>query len=164
MCSSDLERTAITVSDVCAALQKRAPLPPRPVVITFDDGFADFEEAAAVLAANRLPSTLYVTTGALGGRRRPPDMAIPEAPMLDWSQLAELEHRAVRPVVHVDQRLQPAGHQLPRVLLSARHLQRLVPVRPRRLRHVERLGRQGRDGAEHRVDERTEQQIGRAHV
>jgi peptidoglycan/xylan/chitin deacetylase (PgdA/CDA1 family) len=88
----DSGRTAVTASDLCAALRGHHRLPPRPVVITFDDGFADFADAAAVLAAHRLPSTLYVTTGALGGRgARPPDMAIPEASMLDWSQLAELE-------------------------------------------------------------------------
>lgn len=92
----DSGRTAVTASDLCAALQGYHPLPPRPAVITFDDGFADFADAAAVLAAHRLSSTLYVTTGALGGRGpRPPNMAIPEAAMLDWSQLAELEEQGV---------------------------------------------------------------------
>ncbi|WP_210443330.1 polysaccharide deacetylase family protein [Nocardioides sp. SYSU D00065] len=44
------------------------PLPERPVVITFDDGFADFHAAALpVLEAHHLASTLYVPTGYLGG-------------------------------------------------------------------------------------------------
>jgi peptidoglycan/xylan/chitin deacetylase (PgdA/CDA1 family) len=85
-------RNAITVSRLCAALAGQSPMPPRPVVVTFDDGFADFADAAAVLGRNHIPSTLYVTTGALRGRGpRPSEMAIPPAPMLDWSQLAELE-------------------------------------------------------------------------
>jgi peptidoglycan/xylan/chitin deacetylase (PgdA/CDA1 family) len=89
-------RTAMTVSELCDALAGRTPLPELPIVITFDDGFADFAYAAKVLAARGLPSTLYVTTGALGGRcPRPPDMAIPPAAMLDWSQLAELTELGV---------------------------------------------------------------------
>ena len=89
-------RTAMTVSELCDALAGRTPLPERPIVMTFDDGFADFAYAATVLAACRLPSTLYVTTGALGGRLpRPPDMAIPPAAMLDWSQLPELTELGV---------------------------------------------------------------------
>jgi peptidoglycan/xylan/chitin deacetylase (PgdA/CDA1 family) len=88
---ADSGRTAMTISDLRAAMRGLAPLPLRPIAITFDDGFADFLDAATMLAARRLPSTLYVTTGALrGGGPRPPEMALPPAPMLDWSQLTEL--------------------------------------------------------------------------
>lgn len=81
-------RTALTVSELITALSGRAPLPPRPLAITFDDGFADFIGAAETMAAHHLSSTLYVTTGALRGRGpRPPNMALPPAPMLDWTQL-----------------------------------------------------------------------------
>lgn len=84
-------RTPMTVSDLCAAMRGLRPLPPRPVAITFDDGFADFFDAATLLATHHIPSTLYVTTGALAGRGgRPPEMALPPAHMLDWSQLPEL--------------------------------------------------------------------------
>lgn len=83
--------TAMTVSDLCLALTGQTVLPHRPVAITFDDGFADFTDAVEILDASHLPSTLYVTTGALRGRGpRPDNMAIPPAPMLHWSQLAEL--------------------------------------------------------------------------
>ena len=61
-------RTAMTVSELCAALTGRIPLPHRPIVITFDDGFADFAYAARVLSEHYLPSTVYLTTGALRGR------------------------------------------------------------------------------------------------
>jgi peptidoglycan/xylan/chitin deacetylase (PgdA/CDA1 family) len=43
-------------------------LPPRPVLITFDDGYVGVgEHAAPVLASFGLPSTLYVPAGLVGG-------------------------------------------------------------------------------------------------
>jgi peptidoglycan/xylan/chitin deacetylase (PgdA/CDA1 family) len=94
-------RTAMTVSQLGEAVAGRAPLPERPVVVTFDDGFADFEHASTELGARGLPSTLYVTTGALRGRGGPdPDLALPPAEMLSWSQLGELIERGVEVGAH----------------------------------------------------------------
>jgi peptidoglycan/xylan/chitin deacetylase (PgdA/CDA1 family) len=61
----------------------------RRVVITFDDGYADFaEHALPALQVRGLPSTLFLTTGWLaGGKSRAPG---PTDPMLSWSQLPEL--------------------------------------------------------------------------
>ena len=63
--------------------------PDRPVVITFDDGYADFAEyALPALTARSLLSTLFLTTGWLeGGKSREPG---PTDAMLSWSQLPEL--------------------------------------------------------------------------
>ncbi|MGW5612214.1 polysaccharide deacetylase family protein [Streptomyces sp. NPDC003877] len=78
-----------------AALRGGPPLPARPAVLTFDDGFADFHTTVApLLAARGLPATLYVTTGALGGAAsRPPESGslLPSAPMLTWRQVRELD-------------------------------------------------------------------------
>ncbi|MGH3857234.1 MAG: polysaccharide deacetylase family protein, partial [Pseudonocardiaceae bacterium] len=99
-------RTALTVSQLYSAIAGLARLPERPLLVTFDDGFADFAEAARMLAARGLPSTLYVTTGALRGRgpRHKPaamaEMALPPASMLDWSQLAELTEQQVEIGAH----------------------------------------------------------------
>lgn len=94
-------RTALTVSQLREALIGRAPLPRRPVLVTFDDGFADFAEASAELATRELPSTLYVTTGALRGRAGPDQaLALPPADMLTWSQLSELTGRGVEIGAH----------------------------------------------------------------
>jgi peptidoglycan/xylan/chitin deacetylase (PgdA/CDA1 family) len=94
-------RTPMTVSELSGALYGRTALPSKPVVVTFDDGFADFAEAAAILASHSMPSTLYVTTGALRGRGpSPPEMAIPPAPMLEWSQLAEMADNRVEIGAH----------------------------------------------------------------
>jgi peptidoglycan/xylan/chitin deacetylase (PgdA/CDA1 family) len=93
-------RTAMTVSALVAALRGEQALPPRPLALTFDDGFADFAAAARVLAAHNLPSTLYVTTGALRGRHLSAHLRIPPAPMLDWSQLTELADHNVEIGAH----------------------------------------------------------------
>jgi peptidoglycan/xylan/chitin deacetylase (PgdA/CDA1 family) len=55
----------ITVSDLLAAVQSqnRKDLPPRTVLVTFDDGYQDFEEQAwPVLKRHKIPATLFVPT------------------------------------------------------------------------------------------------------
>jgi peptidoglycan/xylan/chitin deacetylase (PgdA/CDA1 family) len=55
-------------------------LPPRPVCITFDDGYADNLYAAkAALEAYRVPATVFVTTGYIGVQEN-----------LWWDELAKL--------------------------------------------------------------------------
>lgn len=82
---ADSGRTPMTVSGLRSALRGDRPLPPHPVVITFDDGFADtLTEAAPVLARHGLPSTVYVTTGVVGGSSPGGDR------MLEWPQVEEL--------------------------------------------------------------------------
>lgn len=94
-------RTAMTVTGLRAALSGDAELPPKPVVLTFDDGFADFVDTAAYLASHGLPSTMYACTGALRGHGSPPaDLTLPPAAMLDWSQLPELTELGVEIGAH----------------------------------------------------------------
>ena len=84
-------RTAMTVSELCAALTGRIPLPHRPIVITFDDGFADFTTRQGFSASTICPARFTSQPAPLSGRGpRPTNMAMPPAPMLDWSQLADL--------------------------------------------------------------------------
>lgn len=60
--------TTLTVGQLLAARATGAELPERTVVLTFDDGFADFAAYAwPELAARGLATTLYVTTGTLDG-------------------------------------------------------------------------------------------------
>ena len=55
-------RQALTVSRLAECLAGRAELPESPVVITFDDGFADNLTAAAPRLASRgLSATVFVT-------------------------------------------------------------------------------------------------------
>jgi peptidoglycan/xylan/chitin deacetylase (PgdA/CDA1 family) len=63
-------RTAVTISELAAALRGTRALPARPVAITFDDGYADNIRATGELLDRGLASTLYATTGEVGGRNR----------------------------------------------------------------------------------------------
>lgn len=93
---------SLTVSEFLDAAEREdAALLERSVVITFDDGFADFASAALPAMAERgLSSTLFVTTGLLrGGPERPVEAEIARH-MLDWSQLAELRDAGVEIGAH----------------------------------------------------------------
>ncbi len=63
-------RVAMTVTQIAEVLRGRRPLPERPVGITFDDGFSDNYGALSLLQDRGLVSTIYITTGEIGGRDR----------------------------------------------------------------------------------------------
>ncbi len=87
-------RQPLTVSQYADGLRGAASLPPAAVLITVDDGFADFaDHALPALADRKMPSTLYVTTGALAGGRQ--ESVLPPARMLRSTDLPELETAGV---------------------------------------------------------------------
>ncbi len=60
----------ITLATLMAALAGKASLPPHPVVLTFDDGYADFATAAEpVLAQYGFVATDFVVSGFIGWPR-----------------------------------------------------------------------------------------------
>jgi peptidoglycan/xylan/chitin deacetylase (PgdA/CDA1 family) len=69
----------------------RNDLPRRPVLITFDDGYCDFYDAAwPVLREMKFPSALFVVAGKAGGLSDwDRDAGRPE-PLMTWRQLAEI--------------------------------------------------------------------------
>jgi peptidoglycan/xylan/chitin deacetylase (PgdA/CDA1 family) len=92
-------RQPLTVSQYVDGLAGRDVLPPRPVLITVDDGFADFaDHALSALVERNLPSTLYVTTGALSDQKQ--EAVLPSARMLASTDLAGLEAAGVEIGAH----------------------------------------------------------------
>lgn len=57
----------ITFARLRAAIDGDEPLPPRPVIVTFDDGFDDnYRYAFPILAELRIPATFFLATGYVG--------------------------------------------------------------------------------------------------
>jgi peptidoglycan/xylan/chitin deacetylase (PgdA/CDA1 family) len=63
---ADAGRVALTVTELAEALRGRLALPSRPVLMTFDDGFADTLNAVELLLGGGLAASVYVTIGLLG--------------------------------------------------------------------------------------------------
>lgn len=83
-----------------------APLPPRAVLITFDDGYRDnLENAAPILQRYGYPAVVFVPVGYLGGGRPLPhdehlaSRGIVNSP-LSWEELPELEAAGIRVESH----------------------------------------------------------------
>jgi peptidoglycan/xylan/chitin deacetylase (PgdA/CDA1 family) len=93
--------TTLTAADLATALAGGASaLPAKPVVLTFDDGYADFHSRALpLLRQHGFTATLFVTTGWI--RDAGPDAAgNPLGRTLTWSQIAELASAGVEIGAH----------------------------------------------------------------
>jgi peptidoglycan/xylan/chitin deacetylase (PgdA/CDA1 family) len=105
----------ITAAELSAALVGRRQLPDRAVVLTFDDGYADFHSRAMpLLDRYGFTATLFVTTGWIQGTG-PHATGRTTCRMLSWAQIAEAANAGIEVAAH--SRLHPQLDQLPRKLL-----------------------------------------------
>jgi len=95
--------TVVTVTQFVQAMARGGDgLPPRPVVLTFDDGYADFYTSALpLLQRHGFTATLYVATAFVGGTSRwLQHMGEGMRPMLTWEQLAEISASGIECAAH----------------------------------------------------------------
>jgi len=115
-----------TVGDALDRLARGAPLGPRAVALTFDDGYADnVTLAAEVLAHHGVPATFFCVPEFLDGAARP-----------WWERLAWACLAARRSEVTVEGERIPLGDEAQRRAARRRISAHLLP-----LRHDERLRR-----------------------
>ncbi|MGG2199179.1 polysaccharide deacetylase family protein [Paenibacillus validus] len=59
--------TPLSLTEFILILEKKKPAPPKPVLLTFDDGYEDnFEHAMPVLQKHQFPATLFMSPGVAG--------------------------------------------------------------------------------------------------
>lgn len=76
---------SVSVTELAEGLAGRAKLPPRPVVITFDDGYEDnYLAALPVLERQKMMGTFFVVTGKLG-----------QPGYMSWDQAREMAARGM---------------------------------------------------------------------
>ncbi|MGW3987858.1 polysaccharide deacetylase family protein [Streptomyces sp. NPDC004830] len=85
---ADRGLTPLTTAGLAACWRSGRPLPGRPVLVTFDDGYEGVHRhALPALAKHGFPATLFVATGWLRG---PYDTGGGLDTMLDWDQVRAL--------------------------------------------------------------------------
>ena len=85
--------TPLTVTQLATAIREQTiRAGDKPIVLTFDDGYADFYAAAwPILKKYQFTATLYVTTGFVNGTSQwLESQGEANRPMLNWDQLGEL--------------------------------------------------------------------------
>ncbi|OQR59236.1 polysaccharide deacetylase [Streptomyces maremycinicus] len=90
---ADRGRTPLTTADLATRWRSGRPLPARPVLITFDDGYEGVHRhALPALARHGFLATLFVTTGWIRGAH---DTGGGLDSMLDWRQVRGLADHGV---------------------------------------------------------------------
>ncbi|MDN5294403.1 MAG: hypothetical protein PWQ31_1708 [Eubacteriales bacterium] len=85
--------TTITLQDLYDYLTTGKKLPPRPVVITFDDGYLDnYENAYPIMKKHGFCATIFVVAERVGGINSwDVQRGYPANRLMTWEQLKELE-------------------------------------------------------------------------
>lgn len=82
--------TAISLSELFAARNGTRPLPEKPVIITFDDGYADnYLTALPIMEKYRMKSTVFIITSQVG-----------QPEYMTWEQIREMQARTTEIASH----------------------------------------------------------------
>jgi peptidoglycan/xylan/chitin deacetylase (PgdA/CDA1 family) len=118
---------SMTCQDFLDWHQGRAKGAARRVLITFDDGFADFATAAfPILRERSFSCMVFVPTGKLGQREDWPGANASARPLMSWSTLSELARAGVEfgghGVTHADLTRLAPGERRQEIERSAQDL------------------------------------------
>ncbi len=88
---------SLTFEQWRVASDRRWPLPSRSVMLTFDDGFADFPDyALPLLSRYGFQATMFVVTDFVGTNNAWDKDLGERIPLMDWATIAELPARGVQ--------------------------------------------------------------------
>jgi peptidoglycan/xylan/chitin deacetylase (PgdA/CDA1 family) len=84
------------LQEIVEALKIGRPQAEYTVVLTFDDGYADFYEyAAPVLMRLKFPATVFLPTGFVGKTNHWPNAHMAEKPLMSWEQIRQLAGQGI---------------------------------------------------------------------
>jgi peptidoglycan/xylan/chitin deacetylase (PgdA/CDA1 family) len=119
--------TAITLPDLLHHLARGAPLPPKPIVLTFDDGYRDaYTEAFPLLQAHGMHATFFLITRFVDDG---------DPAYLSWVQVRKMHREGMEfgshSYTHPDLRNQPVDYLIWQILGSKEAIEQRIrePVR-----------------------------------
>ncbi len=126
----------LTMDDAEAGLSGRAPLPPRSVVITFDDGFQDFADVAwPLIKPHGFRPIVYLPTGWVGRAEGWKGIADPPRPLMTWATIARAAGEGVlfggHTVSHPDLTTLPEDSLKAELTVSRAEMERRLGTAPR---------------------------------
>lgn len=93
--------TVISLAAFEDAVWLGTPLPDRPVLITFDDGYCDARQnAMPVLRDLGMTATVFLPTGYIGKTASWDSHFGPPAPLMDWDEIVDLSARGITFAAH----------------------------------------------------------------
>jgi len=88
---------SITSRDLHKAMDLKVPLPGRPVLITFDDGYQDFADTAwPILEAEGFHGEVFIVTDRVGATAGWDAQDGEPAPLMDWHTIETLHGKGVQ--------------------------------------------------------------------
>ncbi len=86
--------TFISFADLAAIERKERPMPPRPVMVYFDDGYRDnFINAYPILKKMEIPATLFIAVDCVEGRGNPWGATVSDVAgvFLSWDEIRNMK-------------------------------------------------------------------------